>query len=455
MPPSEQEQNAFWAGAAPEGRARFTDVRIIGSGAYSVVARATDTKTSQPVAIKRIAEVFYDAQEAKKVLREIRLLRDFRHPNVISLVALIPPASMETFDDIFMVSEFMESDLRRIIKSRQPLDAAAVRSYMAQLLAGLHHVHCHLSIHRDLKPANILVSRSLKSPVTPYGLLRLCDFGLARVDSNSTGGNQETKREQEAATQFDGASDPEDPMEIEDGGGAGSSDAPKLPAPPSLKKQMTSYVVTRWYRAPEVILRATYTSALDLWAAGCIYKELLELTPTSRFKTGAIFPGRYCIPFSFDDDQRERQRHDQLAVITRTLGALTALEVEWLNPNAMAEVMAVQPGGGGEWSALSEAERTAQIDSKLIEACPVAEAGSAELKLLHALLEFNPSKRPDAEACLAMDYFASLPKDELPKLSTRPDARTIEAAFKFEEEALGSNELRILLANDLFQMNME
>ena len=64
MPPSEQEQNAFWAGAAPEGRARFTDVRIIGSGAYSVVARATDTKTSQPVAIKRIAEVFYDAQDS-------------------------------------------------------------------------------------------------------------------------------------------------------------------------------------------------------------------------------------------------------------------------------------------------------------------------------------------------------------------------------------------------------
>ena len=58
-----------------------------------------------------------------------------------------------------------------------------------------------------------------------------------------------------------------------------------------------------------------------MWAAGCIFKELLELTPPSRFRTGALFPGRYCIPFSFDDDQRERQRHDQLAVITRTLGA--------------------------------------------------------------------------------------------------------------------------------------
>merc|ERR1719261_1642457 len=135
---SSRELEAFWQGAAPSARERYTNVKLIGSGAYSVVARATDSTTSQPVAIKRIAEVFYDAQEAKKVLREIRLLRDFRHPNVISLVALIPPASMETFDDIFMVSEFMESDLRKIIK---PLQPERVRSYMAQLLAGLNHVH--------------------------------------------------------------------------------------------------------------------------------------------------------------------------------------------------------------------------------------------------------------------------------------------------------------------------
>ena len=233
--PSTSELEAFWLGAAPEGRARFADVRLIGSGAYSVVARATDTRTSSPVAIKRIAEVFYDAQEAKKVLREIRLLRDFRHPNVISLIALIPPQSMETFDDIFMVTDFMESDLRRVIKARQPLDAAKVRSFMAQLLAGLHHVHCHAGIHRDLKPANILISSSARTPATPHGLLRLCDFGLARVDIDATNG--ETKREQEAATQVDPLSDPDEPAE--------GDAAPR--SPPALKKQMTSYVVTRWY----------------------------------------------------------------------------------------------------------------------------------------------------------------------------------------------------------------
>merc|ERR1719284_1012700 len=106
---------------------------------------------------------------------------------------------------------------------------------------------------------------------------------------------------------------------------------------------MTSYVVTRWYRAPEVILRERYSSAIDMWAVGCIFKELLELMPTSRFRTGALFPGRYCIPFSFDDDQRERQRHDQLAVITRILGAPTHAEVGWMRADSQAEVQAVLP----------------------------------------------------------------------------------------------------------------
>ena len=95
-------EGEFWKGASPDGRARYRDATIIGQGAYSVVARATDTATGTTVAIKRISEVFYDAHEAKKVLREIRLLRDFEHPNIISLKALVPPTSMETFNDMFM-----------------------------------------------------------------------------------------------------------------------------------------------------------------------------------------------------------------------------------------------------------------------------------------------------------------------------------------------------------------
>jgi len=93
--------DAFFDGASPEGRARYVDIQLIGQGAYSVVARAIDKHKNIPVAIKRISEVFYDTHEAKKVLREIRLLRDFRHPNIIWLHALVPPASMETSARLF------------------------------------------------------------------------------------------------------------------------------------------------------------------------------------------------------------------------------------------------------------------------------------------------------------------------------------------------------------------
>jgi len=442
--PSSAELESFWAGAAPEGRQRFTDVRLIGSGAYSVVARATDAQTGTPVAIKRIAEVFYDAQEAKKVLREIRLLRDFSHPNIISLITLVTPTSLETFDDIFMVTSFMESDLRRIIKSRQPLQPEQIRSYMAQLLAGLHHVHSHAGIHRDLKPANILVSNSARTPATPFGLLRLCDFGLARVDVDAADQGKVKKRLDEAATQVDNASDPED----EDGDGS------QTRSPPTLRKQMTSYVVTRWYRAPEVILRERYTCAIDMWAVGCIFKELIELSPQSKFRTGAIFPGRYCIPFSFDDDQRERQRYDQLAVITRILGTLTEHEVSWMSDRAREEVRGVLTSDG-KWSVLPLEERKAQVAARLAEACPVTSVGSAELALLQALLEINPSERPEAGSALQLAYFAALPEAETPRLTPPPDRESIESAFAFEKEELGCNELRILIANDLFRMHLE
>lgn len=447
-----KELDAFWQGAAPGARERYVDLTIIGSGAYSVVARALDVKMGAAVAIKRIAEVFYDANEAKKVLREIRLLRDFKHPNVITLHALIPPVSLETFDDIFMVTDFMESDLRRVIKSRRSqLKPEQVRSYMTQLLAGMHHVHTHSGIHRDLKPANILVSPSVRTPAAPYGLLRLCDFGLARVDTCVA----ETKREQNAATQIDNEDDQDDDDDDPAGTGGGSSGGvpqQQQPAtPPSLKKQMTYYVVTRWYRAPEVILRESYSAAIDLWAVGCIFKELLELQPESRFRTGALFPGRYCIPFSFDDDQRERQKHDQLAVIATRLGEPTAAEMAWAGAAAQAEALKVCTAGA--FSSLSPEERAAEVDAKLAEACPVV--GEAEKALLKALLEWDPARRPNAAEALRYSYFDDLPDVEKPAITPSPDPAQIEEAFAFENEQLGTNELRILLANDLFRMEVE
>jgi len=213
--------------------------------------------------------------------------------------------------------------------------------------------------------------------------------------------------------------------------------------------------VTRWYRAPEVILRQSHTAAIDVWAVGCIFKELLELTPSSKYRTGALFPGRYCIPFSFDDDQRERQRHDQLAVITRILGEPTAQEMAWADDGAKDEILAVC--FNETLQTMSTEERQQQVEAKLRDTVPVA--NPMEVTLLRALLEFEPKARPSAKAALTYDYFAELPEAERPPMTDldsddkRRDA--VKDSFAFEQETLGTNELRILLANDLFRMKIE
>jgi len=414
---------AFWAGSSPDARTRYTDLVVAGQGAYSVVASAMDEVSGERVAIKRIAEVFYDAHEAKKVLREIRLLRDFCHPHIISLRSLIYPASIETFEDIFMVTDFMDGDLRRRIKSKRTMEAEQVRSYMAQLLAALAHVHAINGIHRDLKPANILIKSN--------GLLKLCDFGLARTAF----AEQMTKRESRAGT------------EVDDGEEDGPSqhDSSK---PPKLKKQMTTYVVTRWYRPPEVILQEPYSAAIDLWSAGCIFKELIELQPGSKFRTGALFPGRHCIPFSFDGDDINRTRHDQLNVIFRTLAPPTKDDFCWASSEAQAEVENLCGG----WNGLERDERAAQIRGKLSEA--VGDAGPVEIELLSAMLDLNPRRRPlAAQVLMTHGYFAGIPEAERPPLTPPADLAQVDAAFAFESETLGINDLRILIANDIFRMH--
>jgi len=421
----EINEDAFWKGAAPEARAQYANLVVAGQGAYSIVAKATDVATGELVAIKRIAEVFYDAHEAKKVLREIRLLRDFHHPNIIRLRALIPPESLETFEDMFMVTDYMESDLRKRIKSKVAMEPETIRVYMAQLLAALAHVHAIHGIHRDLKPANILITSKGEQEI-----LKLCDFGLARTVESSPN----SRRERRAGSEVDHG---EDPNSDEEGA---------TPVPPPLSHQMTTYVVTRWYRAPEVILQEPYSSAIDIWSVGCIFKELLELKRGSRFRTGALFPGRYCIPFSFDDhDEQVRHRHDQLSVICRTLATPTRSEFAWASAASQAEIECVCKG----WSNLDEAARTKQRQQVLVDICPYAT--DVEIDLLAALLSLEPRKRPTAAAALMKHpYFAGL--EDRPPLTPPADEQQVEAAFAFEREKLNVNDLRILIANDLFRM---
>ncbi|KAL0218988.1 hypothetical protein P9112_004641 [Eukaryota sp. TZLM1-RC] len=212
---------------------RYTVLSTLGQGAYGIVVCAKDNETNAKVAIKKINNAFDNPIDGKRTLREIQLLRHLDHENIISLIDIIAPKSYKSFKDVYLVIEFMETDMYRIIQSPQPLTEEHCQCFVYQILRALKFLHSAHVIHRDLKPRNILLNANCD--------LRLCDFGLARV-----------------------ANPDEDSQEF-----------------------LTQYVATRWYRAPEVLLAtpgsSSYGRAMDVWSVGCIFGELLARR--------SLFPG--------------------------------------------------------------------------------------------------------------------------------------------------------------------
>ena len=206
---------------------RYEVVDPVGSGAYGVVVHALDTFTGTPVAIKKIEKGLEHPTLAKRTLRELKILRLMQHENILSIISIQLPNNREQFEEIYVVSELMETDLTSIIKSKQPLSDDHCQFFLYQILRGLKYLHTAGVLHRDLKPRNLLVNSNCD--------LKICDFGLARAD---------------------------------------------LPGTRVRTAIMTDYVATRWYRPPEVLLLfKRYTKAMDIWSVGCILGELLLRKP--------------------------------------------------------------------------------------------------------------------------------------------------------------------------------
>lgn len=241
-----EEQPPYQSHTFPAGKHTFTVdkrydmIRVIGSGAYGVVISAKDShcksSTNSSVAIKMVPKAFSDEIDAKRILREIKLLNHFRHDNIVSLIDMMPPnvKYLEDFTDVYLVTELMETDLHRIIYSKQKLSIDHVQYFIYQVLRGLKYIHsCHV-LHRDLKPSNLLVNSNCD--------LKICDFGLARGMHSP-----------ESISKSDGKT-------------------------PTLL--LTEYVVTRWYRAPEIMLAChEYSYQIDVWSVGCIFAELILRKP--------------------------------------------------------------------------------------------------------------------------------------------------------------------------------
>ncbi|XP_040185568.1 cyclin-dependent kinase 10 [Rana temporaria] len=296
----------------------FEKLNRIGEGTYGIVYRARDTTNNEIVALKKVRMDKEKDGIPISSLREITLLLKLRHPNIVGLKEVVVGNHLES---IFLVMGYCEQDLASLLENMQtPFTEAQVKCICFQLLTGLQYLHESFIVHRDLKVSNLLM--------TDKGCVKIADFGLARAYS--------------------------------------------VPA-----KQMTPKVVTLWYRAPELLFGSTtQTTAIDMWAVGCILAELLAHKP--------LLPGSSEI--------------HQIDLIMQLLG--TPNETIWPGFTKLPLV--------GQYTVRK------QPYNNLKHKFPwLSEAG---LRLLNFLFMYDPKKRATAEDSLASSYFKEKPLPCEPQL---------------------------------------
>lgn len=196
----------------------FQKIEKIGEGTYGVVYKAVDKNTGKLVALKKIRLETESEGVPSTALREISLLKELKHNNVVRLLDVVHSDSK-----LYLVFEYLNQDLKKFMDNSPPsgFSLPLVKSYLWQLLQGIAYCHSHRVLHRDLKPQNLLIDTK--------GNIKLADFGLARAFG--------------------------------------------VPL-----RTYTHEVVTLWYRAPEILLGSRfYSTAVDLWSIGCIFAEMLTI----------------------------------------------------------------------------------------------------------------------------------------------------------------------------------
>ncbi|XP_037613091.1 serine/threonine-protein kinase MAK isoform X4 [Sebastes umbrosus] len=283
---------------------RYTTLKQLGDGTYGSVLMGRSNESGEFVAIKRMKRKFYSWDECMN-LREVKSLKKLNHANVVKLKEVI-----RENDHLYFVFEYMKENLYQLMKDRENkmFSENEIRTIMFQVVSGLAFVHKHGFFHRDMKPENLLC-------MGPE-LVKIADFGLAR--------------------------------EIRS------------------KPPYTDYVSTRWYRAPEVLLRSsTYSSPIDLWAVGCIMAELYTLRP--------LFPGNSEV--------------DEIFKICQVLG--TVKKTDWSEGYQLASAMNF---------------RFPQCVPTHLKTL-IPNASNEAITLMRDLMQWDPKKRPTAVQALRYPYF--------------------------------------------------
>ncbi|KAJ8609546.1 hypothetical protein CTAYLR_006043 [Chrysophaeum taylorii] len=199
---------------------QYEKVEKVGEGTYGVVYKVRNLRTHAILALKKIRLADEEEGVPATAIREISLLKELTHPNIVALHDVVYVHSK-----LYLAFEFLEQDLKRYMDAHhRGLEPAITTSFVFQILCGVAYCHERRVLHRDLKPQNLLLDA--------HGTVKLADFGLARAFSSSA------------------------------------------------RRAYTHEVVTLWYRAPEILLGAEhYSTPVDLWSVGCIFAEMASCRP--------------------------------------------------------------------------------------------------------------------------------------------------------------------------------
>jgi mitogen-activated protein kinase 1/3 len=229
---------------------KYEFIKQIGLGSFSAVCSCYDRKDNRNVAIKKVTNAFDDLEDARHILREIKLLSFFDHDNIVTLLDVAKPENKLNYNDVYVITDLMETDLHRVIYSRQELTDEHIQYFIYQILRGTLYFHSANVIHRDLKPANILANKNCD--------LKICDFGL-----------DHGKIKDDDKSVLDLIQNPSLPIEYSNNVIYDDS-----------KRELNDRNISRWYRAPEAILSPDdYKKPVDIWSIGCILAELLGRQP--------------------------------------------------------------------------------------------------------------------------------------------------------------------------------
>ncbi len=405
----------------------YTFFRLLGSGSYGSVCDAVVTGKKTRVAIKKFENIFKDSVTCRRILREVELLYSLNHPCIVKPIE----AFMRQGSDLYLVMEMGQIDLYNL-RQYNFLVPKQVKIITYRLLLALSYLHSGAVVHRDIKPANILVNSDCS--------IRLCDFSLGRSiaglkSSYFDCGLAFRKDPELSLSPSKTVPDLEEPMdEMEEGNRANTKtvhckfevnfsrteetkaikSSTSLEAKkkeqrkvlltqskvynPCHERELTGHVATRSYRPPEVILlEKVYTSAVDIWGAGCVFAELLEMVKENQpdlSKRSALFPGLSCFPLSPSLNPTEKvlgmpvSPHDQLSVIMEVFGTPNVNDLSFLNDQRAEDYVKSLPRKGKR---------------DLAHMLPAS--GDDALDLLQKMLAFNPYYRITAKEALSHKYF--------------------------------------------------